>query len=178
MKWENKLSSDSWLSQQTFCLKLSKLADLCRCYSVPNQVRTPLGLLQFVLDVLQTFWSQLLSARLVVANLLYAFDLLSNLYKKSTTNRSSGIRGWLGTLLLRLTSTDFNNFRQKFCRQSLLSDDSLFSHVLVAYRLNSTTQARPDPHGPARTLSETRTDPTELRPGPQKKVRAGPCGPV
>ena len=32
-----------------------------------------------------------------------------------------------------------------------------------------------DPTGPARTLSATRTDPTEFR---RKKVRAGPCGSV
>jgi len=36
---------------------------------------------------------------------------------------------------------------------------------------------RPDPHGPARTLSETRTDPTEFLGDPgRKKVRAGPVG--
>ena len=46
-------------------------------------------------------------------------------------------------------------------------------------RLNSTTRARPDPRGPARTLSETRTDPTEFLGDPgRKKVRAGPCGSV
>jgi len=46
-----------------------------------------------------------------------------------------------------------------------------------ALRLNSTTRARPDPHGPARTLSETRTDPTEFLGDPgRKKVRAGPVG--
>ena len=33
--------------------------------------------------------------------------------------------------------------------------------------------------GPARTLSDTRTDPTEFRGDPgRKKVRAGPVGPV
>jgi len=36
-----------------------------------------------------------------------------------------------------------------------------------------------DPRGPARTLSETRTDPTEFLGDPgRKKVRAGPVGPV
>ena len=35
------------------------------------------------------------------------------------------------------------------------------------------------PTGPARTLSETRTDPTEFLGDPvRKKVRAGPCGSV
>jgi len=34
-------------------------------------------------------------------------------------------------------------------------------------------RTRADPNGPARTLSETGTDPTEFR---RKKVRAGPCG--
>jgi len=38
----------------------------------------------------------------------------------------------------------------------------LRDHIIVELRLNSTTRARPDPRGPARTLSETRTDPTEF----------------
>ena len=36
-------------------------------------------------------------------------------------------------------------------------------------------RTRSDPNGPARTLSETRTDPTEFR---RKKVRVGPVGSV
>ena len=51
------------------------------------------------------------------------------------------------------------------------------SHCDDGLRLNSTTRARPDPRGPARTLSETRTDPTEFLGDPgRKKVRAGPVG--
>jgi len=38
-------------------------------------------------------------------------------------------------------------------------------------------RTRADPHGLARTLSETRTDPTEFLGDPgRKKVRAGPVG--
>jgi len=49
--------------------------------------------------------------------------------------------------------------------------------LLARKRLNSTTRARPDPRGPARTLSETRTDPTEfLGDQGRKEVRAGPVG--
>jgi len=49
----------------------------------------------------------------------------------------------------------------------------------VSVRLNSTTRTRPDPRGPARTLSETRTVPTEfLGDLGRKKVRAGPVEPV
>ena len=52
-----------------------------------------------------------------------------------------------------------------------------FPRHWVLYRLNSTTRARPDPTGPARTLSETRADPTEFLGDPsRKKVRAGPVG--
>ena len=48
---------------------------------------------------------------------------------------------------------------------------------LARQRLNSTTRARPDPRGPARTLSEIRTDPTEFLGDPgREKVRAGPVG--
>ena len=44
-------------------------------------------------------------------------------------------------------------------------------------RLSSTTRTRPDRRGPARTLSETRTDPTEFLGDPgRKKVRAGLVG--
>ena len=51
------------------------------------------------------------------------------------------------------------------------------SHRDDGLRLNSTTRARPDPRGPARTLSETRTDTTEFLGDPgRKKVRAGPVG--
>ena len=40
-------------------------------------------------------------------------------------------------------------------------------------------RTRADPHRPARTLSETRTNPTEFLGDPgRKKVRAGPVGPV
>jgi len=47
------------------------------------------------------------------------------------------------------------------------------STLTTRLRLNSTTRARPDPRGPART----RTDPTEFLGDPgRKKVRAGPCG--
>jgi len=43
--------------------------------------------------------------------------------------------------------------------------------------LHGPDQTHPDPRGPARTLSETRTDPTEFLGDPgRKKVRAGPCG--
>ena len=40
--------------------------------------------------------------------------------------------------------------------------------------INSTTRARPDQRGPARTLSETRTDPTEFLGDPGRKK--SPCG--
>jgi len=54
---------------------------------------------------------------------------------------------------------------------------SIGSAVLYSLRLNSTTRTRPDPRGPARTLSETRTDPAEfLGDLGRKKVRAGPVG--
>ena len=51
-------------------------------------------------------------------------------------------------------------------------------HCKVIAKLHYTGPTGPDrtsgdPNGPARTLSETRTDPTEFR---RKKVRAGPCG--
>jgi len=64
--------------------------------------------------------------------------------------------------------------------QSCAIPDCSVNHSLIkaVLRLNSTTRTRADPHGPARTLSETRTDPTEFLGDPaRKKVRAGPVGP-
>ena len=50
---------------------------------------------------------------------------------------------------------------------------------IAVLRLNSTTRARPDPRGPARTLTETSTGPTEFLGDPgRKKVRSGPVGSV
>jgi len=70
--------------------------------------------------------------------------------------------------------------RVVLCRDSRERDVSaalLSRHQLSArrLRLNSTTLARADPHGPARTLSETCTDSTEFLGDPgRKKVRSGP----
>jgi len=44
------------------------------------------------------------------------------------------------------------------------------------YTLNSTTRARPDVRGPARTLSETRTDQRSFSEIRVVRVRAGPRG--
>ena len=49
-------------------------------------------------------------------------------------------------------------------------------YVIAEFHYTDPTRTRPDPRGPARTLSETRTDPTEFLGDPgRKKVRAGPC---
>jgi len=60
--------------------------------------------------------------------------------------------------------------RERDVSAALLSRYQLSARRL---RLNSTTLARADPHGPARTLSETCTDSTEFLGDP---VRAGPVG--
>jgi len=55
-----------------------------------------------------------------------------------------------------------------FIKNSTGNDWQSFSLVKAKFHYT-------DPTGPARTLSATRTDPTEFR---RKKVRAGPCGSV
>ena len=54
--------------------------------------------------------------------------------------------------------------------------------VIVKFHYTGPTgpaRTRADPNGPARTLSETRTDPTEFLGDPgRKKIRAGPVGPA
>ena len=50
------------------------------------------------------------------------------------------------------------------------------SYLIAKFHYTGPTgpdRTRGDPNGPARTLSETRTDPTEFR---RKEVRAGPVG--
>jgi len=71
------------------------------------------------------------------------------------------------------TNTSYN------CVRDSIGLEIMTAVAVEPYRLNSTTRARPDPRGPARTLSETRTEPTEFLGDPgREKVRSGPVGSV